>query len=85
VKAPRVHLTIDRVVLRGLPPDQCEACLRAIQDQLAERFADAEFVRSLRDLYLPAARPDARALGAAGDSPAARVAAGVAASVRSGS
>lgn len=85
MKPPRVYLTIDRVELRGLPPDQREVCLRAIQDELAERFADVGLVRSLQALDLPATRPDARALGTAGDSPAARIAAGVVASVRGGS
>ena len=46
-RAPAIHLVVDRVVLRGVAPEQREALIQALQDEIRARLASSGELDSL--------------------------------------
>jgi len=48
MNAPRIHLTIDRVVLRGIAREQRDALMRALQAELSWLLTAPDFTKGLQ-------------------------------------
>lgn len=55
MRPPRVRLTIDRVVLRGLERDQRHAFVRGLREALVQQLSDAQLLGELRSSHRAAA------------------------------
>jgi hypothetical protein len=78
----RIHLTIDRLVLKGLQPGQDKALVESLRAQLAEMLKDrrtrAEWARSHRTPVLKLGRLPLEAGSAGGRKIGAQIARGIA-------
>jgi len=83
VRAPRVHITIDEIVLRGMPEEPREACLQAIRSELGRRFSDARFVGSLHPASIANAGQVVQTAPTSAQSAATSIASGVVAALGS--
>ena len=57
MSAPRVRVTIDRLVLRGVPAGQEAVFVTALESRLAVLAADAATLRGAIGTSIPVARP----------------------------
>lgn len=77
----RIHLTIDRLVLKGLQPGQEKALVASLRSQLTEMLLDrstrAEWARSHRTPVLKLGRLPLEAGGAGGRKIGAQIARGI--------
>ena len=55
-RPPRIHLTIDRVVLRGIPREQRDPLLRALQTELSRLLAAPDFTQGLQGQHRASVR-----------------------------
>jgi len=52
----RVRLHIDRLVLRGIPREQCDALVRGLHEQLSRALAEPAAIAKLKSRHMPSMR-----------------------------
>jgi len=56
MKATSIHLTIDRVVLRGIPREQRDALMSGLHAELSRLLAAPDFARGLQGHHVASVR-----------------------------
>lgn len=56
MKATRIHLTIDRVVLRGIPREQCDALMSGLHSELSRLLVAPDFAQGLQGHHVASVR-----------------------------
>lgn len=56
MSGPRVHLHIDRLVLRGVPREQRDAVVRSLENEIARQLAQPGAHENFRPRHAPSLR-----------------------------
>lgn len=56
MKATRIHLTIDRVVLRGIPREQRDALMSGLHSELSRLLVAPDFAQGLQGHHVASVR-----------------------------